>query len=86
MRVLIPSPLQSYTGGQRLVDAEGPTLGGLLLDLDHRYPGIRFRMIDEQDQVRPHMTIYVRGERTRVLETSLTGCEEVVILQALSGG
>ena len=86
MRVLVPTPLQSYTGGQRLVTAQGDRLADVLNDLDQQFPGIRFRMIDEQDQVRPHMTIYVRGERTRALDTSLHECEEVVILQALSGG
>ena len=86
MRVLIPTPLQSYTGGKRLVEARGDRLTDLLEDLDQQYPGIRFRMINEQDQVRPHMTIYVQGERTRQLDTSLRDCEEVVILQALSGG
>ena len=86
MRVLIPSPLQSYTGGLRLVIANGAQLKNLLDDLDRQYPGIRFRMIDEQDQVRPHMMIYVHGTRTRALDTSLDACEEVVIMQALSGG
>jgi sulfur-carrier protein len=82
MRVLIPAPLQSYTAGARLVDARGTHLNEVLLDLDRQFPGIRFRMIDEQDQVRPHMLIYVRGERTRDLNTPLGNDEEV----ALSGG
>jgi molybdopterin converting factor small subunit len=86
MRVLIPSPLQSYTNGARLVAASGATLDDLLDDLDGRYPGIRFRMVDEQGNVRPHMMIYVRGERTRDMATALADYEEVVIMQALSGG
>ena len=90
MRVLIPSPLQSYTAGARLVAASGATLGELLLDLDCQFPGIRFRMVDEQDRLRPHMLVYVRGERTRDLATTLQTEDhpdhEVVIMQALSGG
>lgn len=88
MRVLIPSPLQSYTSGARRVSATGTSLAELLNDLDRQYPGIRFRMIDEQDRVRPHMLIYVHGERTRDLTTVLDDDEneEVVIMQALSGG
>lgn len=86
MRVLIPSPLQSYTSGARRVSASGSNLGLLLADLDRQFPGIRFRMIDEQDRVRPHMMIYVRGERTRDMATPLDENEEVVIMQALSGG
>ena len=45
MRVLIPSALQSYTGAN-WVEAEGATLAEVLVDLDRRYPGIRFRMVD----------------------------------------
>ena len=43
-------------------------------------------MIDEQDEMRPHLVFFVRGEKTRNLEEPLAGSEEVVILQALSGG
>lgn len=52
MRVYMPTPLRSYTGQQADVEAEGATVGELLADLDRRYPGIRFRMIDEQDAIR----------------------------------
>ena len=38
MKVLIPSPLRSYTG-QREVEASGATLGEVLADLDRRTPG-----------------------------------------------
>ncbi len=85
MRVLIPSPLLSYTKA-REVEAEGATLTELLLDLDQRYPGLRFRMVDEQDAVRPHMRIFVNGELIRDLTTTLAPSDEVHIVQALSGG
>ena len=86
MRVLIPQPLLSYTARRDRVDASGETLDALLWDLDRQFPGIRFRMIDEQDRMRPHVVFFVRGTRTRDLHESLDGCDEVVILQALSGG
>ena len=86
MRVLIPQPLRSYTGQRDRVEAEGATLGALLDDLDRRFPGIRFRMIDEQDRMRPHIVFFVRGAKTLDLGEPLAGSDEVVILQALSGG
>ncbi|MGQ0545603.1 MAG: MoaD/ThiS family protein [Betaproteobacteria bacterium] len=85
MRVLIPSPLQSYTGGAG-VEAGGATLGALLADLDRRYPGIRFRMVDEQDRIRRHVRVFVNGEQVFALERALDPADEVVIVQALSGG
>ena len=86
MKVLVPPPLHSYTGGVSHVEAQGGTLADLLADLDRRYPGIRFRMIDEQDQLRPHMRIFVNRRETRRLDTALEGGEEIHIFQALSGG
>ena len=86
MKVLIPSPLRSYTGERNKVEAAGTTLAALLADLDRRYPGIRFRMIDEQDAIRRHVRIFVNGEQVRSLDVLLQATDEVIILQALSGG
>jgi molybdopterin converting factor small subunit len=86
MRVLIPQALRSYTGERDQVEAGGATLDELLWDLDRQFPGMRFRMVDEQDQIRRHVVMFVSGARTTDLLSSLADCEEVVILQALSGG
>jgi molybdopterin converting factor small subunit len=85
MKVLIPSPLLSYTG-RAWVEAKGATLGELLADLDRQYPGIRFRMIDEQDRMRRHVRFFVNGEATFELGLALAPTDEVCIVQALSGG
>jgi molybdopterin synthase sulfur carrier subunit len=85
MKVLIPSPLRSYTKA-RQVEASGATLGGLLVDLDRRYPGLRFRMIDEQDQMRRHVRFFVNGRQAFDLALALQPTDEVQIVQALSGG
>jgi molybdopterin converting factor small subunit len=86
MRVFVPTPLRSYTGQQADVEAEGATVGQLLDDLNRRYPGIRFRMVDEQDAIRPHIRVFVNGEQAWDLETELRPSDEVQVLQALSGG
>ena len=86
MKVRIPTPLRSYTDQQTNVTAEGGTLGELCWDLDRQFPGLRFRVIDEQGRLRQHMTVFLGDERCRDLTTSLDGVDEVVIMQALSGG
>ena len=85
MKVLIPSALRSYTE-QSETEASGATLAAVLADLDSRYAGIRFRMIDEQDRIRRHIRIFVNGEQVRDLSQPLRATDEVVIVQALSGG
>jgi len=78
--------LQSYTRGARIVDADGPTVAALLADLDVRYPGIRFRMLNEADALRPHIRIFVNREATTDLARALAPTDDVLIVQALSGG
>ena len=85
MKVLIPSPLRSYTT-VREVDAAGATLADLLADLDRQYPGLRFRVIDEQDRMRPHMRFFINGEQVFDLTRPLRPTDAVQIVQALSGG
>ena len=85
MKVLIPGALRSYTESSESV-ATGATLSAVLADLDRQYPGIRFRMIDEQDRIRRHIRIFVNGEQVRDLSQRLRVTDEVVIVQALSGG
>ena len=86
MNVLIPSQLRDYTGGQAHVDARGGTLAELLANLEDRYPGMRFRMIDEQDRIRRHIKIFVNQAQARDLDVALAEGDEVVIVGALSGG
>lgn len=85
MRVLIPSPLRSYTR-EAWVEARGRTIGAVLADLDRRYPGIRFRMIDEQDRMRPHVRFFVNDRQAFALTEPLDDGDELLIVQALSGG
>lgn len=85
MRVLIPSPLRSYTK-EREVEAAGSTLAELVADLDRQYPGIRFRMIDEQDRMRAHMRFFVNGAQVFDMTHALRASDAVQIVQALSGG
>ena len=85
MQVLIPSSLRSYTRLMR-VQASGTTLGELLADLERQFPGIRFRMVDEQDRLRPHMRVFVGGRAIHDLAQPLQPADDVNIVQALSGG
>jgi molybdopterin converting factor small subunit len=85
MQVLIPSALKSYTLATR-VEAGGDSLLALFADLDRRYPGIRFRVVDEQGQLRPNMRIFVNGLGVRDLGQALQPDDFVAIVLALSGG
>lgn len=85
MKVLIPSALRSYTEKGE-AEARGATLADVLIDLERQYPGIRFRMVDEQDRIRRNIRVFVNGRQITDLSQPLRETDEVVIVQALSGG
>ena len=86
IRVAIPSQLIAYTGGATRVEAEGATVGDVMDDLDLQFPGLKFRVIDEQDRVRRHMRLFVGREETRSVSQTLHEGDELLIFGALSGG
>lgn len=86
MIVRIPTPLRSYTGQRATVEADGATVAEVLDALDRAFPGLRFRLVDEQDRVRPHMKVFVNQDAVRDLATEVVSTDEITLMQALSGG
>jgi molybdopterin converting factor small subunit len=86
IRVLIPSQLYAYTSGAAEVEASGASIDLVLEDLDRQFPGIRFRIVDEQDRVRRHMRLFVGREPATDVRAPLSEGDELLIFGALSGG
>jgi sulfur-carrier protein len=86
MQVNIPGQLYDYTRGRSRVDASGANLGEVLGDLDRQFPGIRFRIVDEQDRIRRHIRIFVNHDQAPDLRTRVGAKDRIMIFGALSGG
>ena len=86
MTIHIPSALRSYTKQQGEVQVEGSTLADILAASDRRFPGIRFRIITEQDTIRPHIRIFVNEQQILSLTAPLQQEDRIYIVCALSGG
>jgi sulfur-carrier protein len=86
MIVRIPSPLRSYTSGKSQVEGSGATVAEVLADLNQKHPGMKFRMIDEQDRIREHIKIFINTDPVESLERSLGESDTLHIICALSGG
>jgi hypothetical protein len=90
--VAVPGLLRSYTGGQADVALDVPAAGGradlaaALGALDARFPGLRFRIVDEQGHVRPHIRLFVDRAEARALDAPLPLRCRLLIVGALSGG
>jgi sulfur-carrier protein len=77
----------ALAGEEIRVDAA--TVADLLQAIEHLAPGFAFYLCDEAGRLRPHVNIFVDGERIsdRARLSDPLGAEsEVLIMQALSGG
>jgi molybdopterin synthase sulfur carrier subunit len=89
VRVRIPTPLRAATDGAAELQSEAATVGGLIAELEERYPGIRGRLRDDSGALRRFVNLYVNGEDVRFrdgLETSLASGDELSIVPAVAGG
>lgn len=88
VEVRIPTILRTYTGGEKVVTAEGSSLQELIANLDTTYAGIGERLIDESG-LRRFVNVYLNDEDVRFLEglsTELSDGDSVTILPAVAGG
>jgi sulfur-carrier protein len=89
VRVRIPTPLRSATDGTAELQCEATTVGGLIAELETRFPAIRGRLRDDAGQLRRFVNLYVNGEDVRFrdgLETDLRAGDELSIVPAVAGG
>lgn len=89
VKVRIPTPLQSLTGGAAEVTAEGKTVREVIDDLDRKYAGIKTRLCDESGEVRRFVNIFVNDEDIRFLnglETEVKEGDELSVIPAIAGG
>ena len=86
VRVRVAPLLYAYTGGLKTVEVEAASVGGAIAAVDRRFPGVAFRVVDEQGGVRPHMNIFLGEQSVRDLDTPVFAGAEIYIVGALSGG
>jgi molybdopterin synthase sulfur carrier subunit len=89
IRVQIPAPLRSLTGGQATVDVDAPDVDGLVSALEARHPGLSARLLDASGELRSYVRVFVNEEDVRSLQkkqTPLKNGDTVSIVPAIAGG
>jgi molybdopterin synthase sulfur carrier subunit len=89
--VHVSGHLKDYTGKKREVQVSDKvdTVLGLLADLDLKFPGVKHRILDDQEKTREFVNIFVNGENIRDGEAELTKLKDgdrVHILPSVAGG
>jgi sulfur-carrier protein len=86
VRIRVASLLHNYTGGRSVIEVDATTVGEALTALEQQFPGFLFRIVDEQQQIRPHMNVFLNEEKVRDLASPVAAGMEIYIVGALSGG
>ncbi len=68
------------------MQATGETIRQVMADLDQQFPGLAFRVVDEQGNLRKHMRVFVNEDIVKDLDTMLQSSDELTLMQGLSGG
>ena len=87
--VFIAMPLRRFTGGLATVQVPGATLRELVENLEASFPGVKARLVDEDDpdKLPPGLSAIVDGEATVLgLRQPLGPDSEVHFLPAIAGG
>lgn len=89
VKVRIPTPLKKLTNNQAEIHVEGRTIIEIINNFDKGYPGIKERIVDENNEIRRFVNIYLNGEDVRFLdekETEVKDGDEISIIPAVAGG
>jgi len=88
-KILIPTPLRSYTAKRDVVEAEGATVGELLANMTEQYTDLRKHLYTNEGTLRSFVNIYVNDDDIRYLEkeqTPVTSDDTVSIIPSVAGG
>jgi molybdopterin converting factor small subunit len=79
--VLLPGLLATEAGGRKEFDVDAATVGDALRALP-----VRDLVLDEHDEIRSLVHVYVDGERATDLEAAVTAASKIRIVAAIAGG
>jgi molybdopterin synthase sulfur carrier subunit len=89
IRVQVPAPLRSLTGGADEVQVEAADVGALVEALEARHKGMKDRLCDASGELRAYVRLFVNEEDVRFLDgkkTPLKAGDTVAIVPAIAGG
>ncbi len=89
IRVQIPAPLRSLTGGADEIQVEAGDVGALVEALEAKHKGLKDRLCDSAGELRAYVRVFVNEEDVRFLDgkkTALKAGDTVAIVPAIAGG
>ena len=87
--VRIPAPLRNLTNDEAKVLVDASTISELIEGLESSYPGMKYRLVDENGELRYFVNLYLNGEDVRFMSgvnTVVNSGDELSIVPAVAGG
>ncbi len=86
IEVTIPKMLAELVDGPRSFTVEGETVDGALSGVVAAHPELRVHLFDETGDIRQHVSCFHNGTMVADRRAAVADGDELVILQAVSGG
>ncbi|OGS50206.1 MAG: hypothetical protein A3K65_09780 [Euryarchaeota archaeon RBG_16_68_12] len=89
VRVMLPRALSEFAGGQESVELGGRTLADAIQGLNARFPGLGYRILDDQGRMRRYVLVFVNEDPVGHLDPQavpLKDGDTVHILPSVAGG
>lgn len=87
--VRIPTVLRVHSDGKSTLEAEPGTVGDVLRQLSHDYPGMAGQLLAPDGEMHRFVNVYVNDDDVRYLErldTKVADGDTLSILPAVAGG
>ena len=89
IKVRIPTPLRTLTGGKAEVESNGSNIIEIINDLEKNFSGIKERICEQNDQVRRFVNVYLNDEDIRFIDninSKVKDGDTISIIPAIAGG
>ncbi len=89
VQVVLPRALREYSHGKETVNLNAATLAEIVAQLNARFPGLGYRLLDDQGRMRRYVLVFVNDESVAHLapeDVPLRDGDVVHILPSVAGG
>lgn len=88
-KILIPTPLRQFAGGNDTVEVSGATAGEALASLTAQHPDLKKNLFNDEGKLRSFVNVYVNDEDIRFLKkdaTEVAAGDTISIVPSIAGG
>ncbi len=90
MKIHIPTPLRTYTGGKETVTVSGSTVTAALEQLTQTYPELKPNLFTPEGKLRSFVNLYLNEDDIRYLpakeDSPVQDNDELTIIPSIAGG